>query len=185
MIFNKTKLAGVWIIQLEPRVDERGFFVRNFAKEELATNGIDYDIVHIDRSLSVQKGTTRGLHFQRVPKAEDKIIQCLRGKIFNVVVDIRKGSPTYGDWLSVVLDPHEKNMILSPKGCVNGIQTLEDNSELQYFITEHYSPEHASGFRWNDPFFGIEWPFKVPSVISEKDAHWPLIDKNAPPVIAL
>ena len=185
MLFEQTKIKGVWIITLEPRGDERGYFVRNFAKEELAKQGIDYNIVHINRSLSKDIGTTRGLHYQLPPKAEDKMLQCLRGKIFWAVVDIRKGSKTYGQWLSVELTPEKKNMVICPKGCVNGIQVLEENSELQYFVTEGYSPEHERGLRWNDPFFGIKWPFATPSIISYKDSKWPLIDKNNPPVVEL
>ncbi len=185
MKFTQTKINGVWIIELEPRMDERGYFTRNFAKEEFAKQGIDYNIVHINRSLSKVKGTTRGLHYQVPPKAEDKMLQCLRGRIFWAVADIRKGSPTYGQWLTVELSPDKFNMVICPKGCVNGIQVLENDSELQYFVTEAYSPEHERGLRWNDPFFAIEWPFKTPTIISDKDANWPLIDKNNPPVIEL
>jgi dTDP-4-dehydrorhamnose 3,5-epimerase len=176
MIFNKTKIEGVWTMALEPRTDDRGFFARNFAKEEFTKNGIDFDIVHINRSLNKSKGTTRGFHYQLAPKGEDKILQCLRGRIMNVVVDLRKDSATYGQWVSVELNPQDKNMILCPKGCANAIQTLEDDSELQYFVTEYYSPEHERGLRWNDPYLKVNWPFTAPTVISDKDAAWPLID---------
>lgn len=185
MKFTETKLAGVWVITMEPRGDERGSFARNFAREECAAYGINFDIVHVDLSFNVQTGTTRGLHFQKAPHCEGKIIQCLRGEIFNVVVDLRKGSPTYREHVSIVLDPNEHNMILSPRGCVNGIQTLKDDSVLQYFISDYYRPESASGLRWNDSFFGIDWPFKEPAVISGKDSKWPLIDPANPPVIEL
>jgi dTDP-4-dehydrorhamnose 3,5-epimerase len=185
MIYNKTKIDGVWEITLEPRGDERGYFVRNFTKEELAKNDIDYNIVHVNRSFSKIPGTTRGLHYQQEPKAEDKMLQCLRGRILWAVVDIRKGSATYGQWLTVELSPKKMNMVICPKGCANGIQVLEPDSELQYFVTEYYSPEHERGLRWNDPFFGIEWPFKEPAVISEKDENWPLVDKNNPPTVTL
>ncbi|MGC9968341.1 MAG: dTDP-4-dehydrorhamnose 3,5-epimerase [Minisyncoccia bacterium] len=185
MIFQKTKLDGVWVVKLEPRVDERGFFVRNFAKEEFAKNGIDYNIVHINRSLSKIKGTTRGLHYQQAPKAEDKMLQCLRGRIYWVVVDLRKNSKTYGQWVSVELTPEKMNMVICPKGCANGIQTLEDDCELQYFVTEYYSPEHERGLRWNDPYFGITWPLATPAVISEKDSNWPLVEKENLPTVTL
>src|SRR5271154_5316952 len=122
MKFTETKIKGVWVIELEPRTDERGYFMRNFAKEELAKQGIDYNIVHINRSLSKNKGTTRGLHYQLPPKAEDKMLQCLRGRILWGVVDIRKGSPTYGQGLTVELTPEKFNMVICPKGCANGIQ---------------------------------------------------------------
>ncbi len=183
MIFKETKLRGVWVIELEPKADKRGFFVRNFAKEEFAKQGIDYNIVHINRSFNKTKGTTRGMHYQQVPKAEDKILQCLRGGFYYVALDIRRNSPTYGQWISVELRPEKKNMVLCPKGCASGIQVLEDNSELQYFVSETYSPEHEHGIRWNDSYFKMEWPFKVPAVISDKDANWPLVEpKNLPSV---
>lgn len=183
MKFNQTKIKGVWIIELEPRGDERGFFVRNFAKEEMEKLGIKYEIVHINRSLSRIKGTTRGLHYQQSPKAEDKMLQCLKGKIYWVVVDIRKNSETYGQWLSVELSPEKMNMVICPKGCANGIQTLESDSELQYFVTEYYSPESERGIRWNDPYFGITWPLEIPTVISDKDANWPLVEVGNLPTV--
>lgn len=185
MIFEKTKLGGVWVVKLEPRVDERGFFVRNFAKEEFAKNGIDYNIVHINRSLNKVKGTTRGFHYQQAPKAEDKILQCIRGSIYDVVIDLRKSSATYGQWISLILNAEKKNMVLCPKGCANGIQTLEDDCELQYFVTEYYSPGHERGLRWNDPYFGVTWPIATPVVISEKDSNWPLVQKENPPSVEL
>src|SRR3989344_2362576 len=184
MVFKKTKIEGVWEIGLEPRVDERGFFVRNFAKEEFAKQGIRFDIVHINRSLNKAKGTTRGFNYQVAPKAEAKILQCLRGKFYDVVIDLRKNSPTYGKWTSVELVP-QKNMILCPKGCANAIQVLENDSELQYFVDEYYSPEHERGIRFNDPYFKIDWPFKTATVISEKDANWPLTQKENLPVVEL
>lgn len=166
---------------LEPQVDERGFFVRNFAKEEFEKNGIAFDIVHINRSLTKTKGTTRGFHYQESPKGEDKIFQCIRGKIYDVVLDLRKNSGTYGQWVSVELNPEKMNMILCPKGCANGMQTLEDDCELEFFSTTPYSAEHYKGVRWNDPYFNVEWPFKTPSVITEKDSHWPLAREGSLP----
>ena len=185
MIFHKTKLDGVWLIELEPKIDARGFYMRNFAKEEFAKNGIDFNIVHVNRSLNKIKGTTRGFHYQQPPKCEDKLLQALKGKFYDVVLDLRKGSKTYLRWLSFELDAEKKNMLLCPKGCTNAIQVLEDNSELQYFVTEYYWPEREKGIRFNDPLLKIKWPFPTPVVISEKDAGWPLIDKNSPPAIDL
>lgn len=184
MVFKETKIKGVWIVELEPRVDERGFFARNFAKEEFAKQEIEFNIVHINRSLNKAKGTTRGFHYQIAPKAEAKMLQCLRGKFYDVVIDLRKNSKTYGEWVSAELIP-QKNMILCPKGCANAIQILENDSELQYFVDEYYSGDHERGIRFNDPYFKIEWPFKTPTVISEKDAGWPLVDAKNPPVVAL
>ncbi len=185
MIFEKTKLDGVWVVKPELKGDERGFFFRNFAKEEFAKNGIDYTIVHINRSFNKTKGTLRGFHYQEAPKAEDKLIQCFRGSVYDVVIDLRKNSQTYGKCESLTLSAEEKNMVLVPKGCANAFLTLEDDCELQYLVTEGYSPEHERGLRWSDPFLGVTWPLATPVVISEKDANWPLVDRANPPVVEL
>ncbi len=185
MIFHKTKIKGAWIIELEPRIDKRGFYTRNFAKEEFAKQGIDFDVIHINRSFNKKKGTTRGFHYQLMPKSEDKILQVLRGKVYDVVLDLRKKSKTYGQWFSVELNPKKMNIVLCPKGCANAIQVLENNSELQYFSSAAYSPENERGIRFNDPYFKIKWPFKKPTVISEKDSNWPLVKKENLPVVDL
>jgi dTDP-4-dehydrorhamnose 3,5-epimerase len=185
MTFNETELKGVYEIQLQPQGDERGFFVRNFAKEEMGENGISYSIVHINRSFNKLRGTTRGFHYQDAPKSEDKILQCLRGRIYDVVIDLRDASETYGKWIAVELSSERMNMVLCPKGCANGIQTLEDNCELQYFVSEFYSPGHERGIRWNDPYLAVKWPLGAPTVISVKDATWPLIQPQQPPKVRL
>lgn len=185
MKFQETKIKGVWILEWEPRGDERGYFGRNFAKEEFAARGIDFGIVHVNRSWNKEKGTTRGLHYQLPPKAEDKLLQCLRGGFYDVVLDLRKNSPTYGKWVSVELAPEKKNIVFVPKGCANGVQVLENDSELQYFVSEYYSPEHERGVRFDDPYFAIDWPFKKPAVISPKDAAWPLAGENNKPLVEL
>lgn len=185
MIFERTKLDGVLVIKPEVKGDERGFFFRNFAKEEFAKNGIEYNIIHINRSFNKTQGTLRGFHYQQAPKAEDKIIQCLRGSVYDVVIDLRKNSRTYGQWAPLTLSAEGKNMVLVPKGCANAFLTLEDDCELQYLVTESYSPEHERGLRWNDPFFGIIWPLAAPAVISEKDANWPLVQKEDLPAVEL
>lgn len=172
MRFKKTKLNGVYIIEPEPREDSRGYFTRVFAKEELKKQGIVFNIAHINRSLSRDKGLIRGLHYQKRPKEEDKIIQCLQGKIFDVIVDIRPRSKTYGQWVSQILDPQNKKMMLVPKGCVHGFQALEKNTIVEYFVTQYYTPSYESGIRYNDPFFGIDWPIKN-AIVSEKDGSWP------------
>lgn len=172
MKFTETKIKGVYIIELELRGDSRGYFVRVFAKEELKKAGIDFSIVHINRSSSREKGVIRGMHYQKKPREEDKIIQCLSGKIFDVAVDIRKNSKTYGQWVGQILDPESKKMLLIPKNCAHGFQTLEESSLVEYFVTEYYSPSYEQGIRYNDPFFGIDWPIKN-AIVSEKDANWP------------
>lgn len=176
MIINPTKIEGVYVIEPEPREDDRGYFARVFAKEELSKAGINYSIVHINRSLSKEKGLIRGMHYQKIPKQEDKIVQCLQGKVFDVVIDVREGSKTYGQWVGETLDPLNKKMLLVPKGCAHGFQTLEENSVVEYFVTEYYAPEYEKGIRYNDPFFNVGWPIKE-VIVSDKDDKWPLWEK--------
>ncbi len=172
MKITQTKLKGVFVIELEPREDERGYFARVFAKEELKKVGVDFSIVHINRSLSKEKGVIRGLHYQNAPKGEDKIVQCLTGSIFDVAVDIREDSQTYGDWFGVDLTAENKKMLLLPKGCAHGFQTLEKNTTVEYFVTQYYEPSFEAGIRYNDPKFNIKWPIKEP-ILSEKDENLP------------
>lgn len=174
MIFHKTKIKDVYIIEPEFKKDERGYLGRFFCKNELAKNGIKFDIAQISQSLISKKGTIKGLHFQKFPKSEDKVIQCISGAIYDVAVDLRNGSDTYGQWFSVELTEDNKRMVLIPKGFAHGFQTLADNCEVQYFMSEFYSPEYESGVRWNDPAFNIKWPIKDPT-LSKKDNNWPLI----------
>lgn len=172
MKFKETKIKGVFIITPDPREDSRGYFARVFAKEELKKVGVSFSIVHINRSFSKDKGIIRGLHYQKTPHQEDKIIQCLQGKIFDVVVDIRPNSKTFGQWAGEVLDPMSKKMILVPKGCAHGFQTLKKNSLVEYFVTEYYAPSFESGIRYNDPRLVIDWPIKN-AIVSKKDGSWP------------
>lgn len=177
MIFYNTRIKDVYIIEPELKNDERGNFGRFFCKNELAENGIKFDIAQINRSLINKKGTIKGLHFQKSPKSENKIIQCIFGSIYDVVVDMRKDSETYGQWVSVELTQDNKKMLLIPKGCAHGFQTLSDNCEVQYFMSEFYFPEYESGVRYDDPFFNIKWPIEKP-ILSEKDKNWPLVKNN-------
>lgn len=172
MKITKTKIAGVYVIDLEPREDARGYFARIFAKDELKERGADIDIVNINRSLTKGKGTIRGLHRQIAPKGEDKIVQCLQGSIFDVALDLRLRSKTYGKWVGEVLSAKNRRMLLTPKGCAHGFQTLEKNTLVEYFVSEYYSPQHERGIRWNDPFHKIKWPIKK-AILSEKDRNWP------------
>ena len=176
MKFKETKIKGVYVIELETKNDERGFFARTFSEKELKKHKIDFRIRDVNRSFSSKKGTIRGMHFQIKPKAEGKIIFCLRGKIYNVAIDLRSRSKTYRKWVSVELSENNRRMLLVPAGFANGCQTLTDNCELQYFMSEFYSPEHASGVRWDDPVFKIKWPLTV-SNISNKDKNWPLLEE--------
>lgn len=175
MIFKKTKIKGLYVIEPELRVDQRGFFARIFCKDELSELGIDFNIVQINVSFNKKKGTLRGMHFQKDPKAEGKIVQCLKGAVYDVVVDLRKDSKTYGQWVAEELTQDNKKILLVPKGFAQGFQTLADDCELQYFMSEFYSPEYQSGVRFDDPFFNITWPIKSPT-ISKQDKNWPFIE---------
>ena len=177
MIFYKTKIDGLYIIKLEPKMDERGHLTRIFCQEELKKNGLEFKIVQASQTLTKKKGTIRGMHFQKEPKTEDKIVLCLKGAIYDVAVDLRKNSSTYGQWVAEELTEENKKMLFVPKGFAHGFQTLTDNCEMQYFMSEFYSPEHASGVRWDDPFFSVPWPIKNPT-LSEKDKNWPLINSK-------
>lgn len=176
MKVKKTKIEGVYIVELEPRGDSRGYFARIFAKEELKKFNIKYDIVHANRSKSQKKGTIRGFHYQKSPKQEDKIVQCIRGSIFDVALDIRKNSKTYGKWVGVELSEENMKMLLIPKGCAHAFQTLKSDTVVEYFVTEYYSPEKERGIRWDDPSFKVKWPVSKVTV-SEKDKSWPLHKK--------
>ncbi len=168
----KTKISGLYVLEPEKREDNRGYFTRVFAKDELAKNLIKYNIAHINRSMTVKKGMIRGMHFQKSPMAEDKIVQCINGSIFDVAIDLRPKSKTYGKWFGVKLSAKEMNMLLVPKGFAHGFQALEKNTVIQYFVSQYYSPSHERGIKWNDPLFKIKWPIKKVTV-SEKDAKWP------------
>lgn len=174
MFIHKTKLNNVYIIELDPRKDKRGYFIRLFAKEELKKLGISFNIVHINESKTLKKGTIRGLHLQKKPKQEDKIIRCLKGKIFDVAVDLRKNSPTYGQWISQILTEDNNKLFLVPKGFAHGFQALTNNCIIQYFVTQYYSPASERGVRWDDPLLSISWPIDNP-ILSDKDNSWPFL----------
>ena len=169
MIFKSLPLKGAYKIDLEKHGDSRGFFARYWCKNESKELGLVTNIVQINNSMSRYKGTLRGLHFQRPPKAEIKIIRCIRGSIWDVIVDIRKDSKTYGKWYGTELNESNRSMLYVPKGFAHGFVSLTDNSEIIYLVTEFYNQEHEDILRWDDPFHGIDWPIQ-PQEISEKDA---------------
>ncbi len=173
MIFHPTKIKNLYIIEPEPKIDERGYLVRIFCEEEFRKNGLEFKIVQASQTSTKKKGVIRGMHFQKEPKAEDKIVQCLKGVVYDVAVDLRKDSLTYGKWIAVELSQENKKMFFVPKGFAHGFQTLTDNCEMQYFMSEFYSPEQVRGVRWDDSFFNIKWPIENP-ILSEKDKNWPL-----------
>ena len=171
MIFTETKLKGVYIIELEKLNDERGFFARTWDKEVFEKKGFDSKLVQCNISFNKLKGTVRGIHYQTTPFEESKIVRCTKGKIFDVIIDLRSNSSSYTKWISVELTEQNHYMIFIPKGCAHGFQTLEDDTEVFYQISEFYNSEHYHGIRWNDPKFDIKWPLKI-SLISEKDASY-------------
>ena len=172
MIFNETPLEGAYTIELEKRGDDRGFFARFFCMNEYDKFGLDKNIVQINNSLSRDKGTLRGIHYQLYPKAETKIVRCVKGELFDVIVDLRKDSKTFGRWFGTELNEENRLMMYVPKGFGHGFITLHENTEALYLVTEFYAPEYERGIRWNDPRFNIEWPMK-PIVISDKDQNHP------------
>lgn len=172
MIFTRTKFEGVYLITPELKKDSRGYFTRIYCQREFKNQALHFLIVQMNQSKSARAGTIRGLHLQKAPHSEAKLIQCLRGSVFDVVVDLRRNSKTYGRWLGEILSEENKKMILVSRGFAHGYQALEDNSVIQYPVSEYYSPEDEIGIRWNDPFFRIEWPIKK-VIVSEKDSAWP------------
>jgi len=168
MIFTETELKGAFIIELELLEDERGFFARTWDKKLFEENGLNSRIAQCDISYNKRKGTMRGMHYQIPPFEEAKIVSCIKGKIFDVIIDLRSGSETFKNWTSVELSDQNKKMLYIPEGFAHGFQTLEDNTLVSYQISEIYSPEHARGIRYDDNAFQIDWPLKK-TVISKKD----------------
>jgi dTDP-4-dehydrorhamnose 3,5-epimerase len=172
MFFTETRVKGAYVIDLERRADDRGFFARGWCQREFQTQGLTARLAQVNVSLNVRKGTLRGLHFQLPPCQEAKIVSCTRGAIYDVVVDLRRDSPTHMQWAAVELTAGNRRQLYVPEGCAHGFQTLDDNSELLYLMSEFYSPEHARGVRYNDPSFGIAWPLAA-ECLSEADRAWP------------
>ncbi len=172
MIFTETKLQGAYEIDLDVRKDDRGFFARSFCQQEFATHGLRTVIAQSNVSFNAKKGTLRGMHFQVAPKAEAKLVRCTRGALYDVIIDLRPGSQTYCAWTAVELTAENGRMLYIPEGFAHGFQTFENNTEVFYQMFEFYSPEHASGVRWDDPAFGISWPLPHP-LISDKDRAYP------------
>ena len=172
MIFAATGLEDAWLIDIEPREDERGFFARTWCRQELTAHGLDTEIAQESISFNRHRGTVRGLHFQRRPHEETKIVRCTRGAIFDVIVDLRRHSPTYLRWQGFELSAENRRAIYVPKGFAHGFQTVIDTAEVAYQISAFYAPEAAAGYRYDDAAFGIAWPLPV-TVIGERDLDWP------------
>jgi dTDP-4-dehydrorhamnose 3,5-epimerase len=172
MIFTETRVQGAYVIDLERRADDRGFFARAWCQEEFERHGLNPRVVQVNVSLNKRKGTVRGMHFQLWPFEEAKVVRCTKGAIFDVVVDLRIDSPTHSRWAAVELTAANHRMLYVPEGCAHGFQTLTDDAELLYLMSETYAPEHARGVRHDDPKFGIQWPLPVEN-ISDADRAWP------------
>lgn len=171
MKFIRADLAGAYLIEIETMEDERGFFARTFCRDEFAAHGLQPIFVQCDVSFNTYKGTLRGMHFQGNPHEEAKLVRCTRGAIYDVIVDIRKGSPTYMQWAAMELTAENRKMAYIPEGFAHGFQTLEDKCEVFYQMSEMYHPRHARGIRWNDPSLAIRWPLPSP-IVSPKDASY-------------
>lgn len=174
MQFTETELAGVLVIVPTPVTDVRGSFTRMFCEKEMAGRGLATRFVQHSRSQSVKQGTLRGLHFQEQPYTEVKLVSCVRGAIFDVVVDLRPDSPTRHRWLSFELTPENMKQVYIPAGFAHGVQALTDGVEVSYMISEFYTPQASTGVRYDDPLFSINWPL-MPTAMSERDRTWPLV----------
>jgi dTDP-4-dehydrorhamnose 3,5-epimerase len=172
MIFRETELRGAFVVTPEPVHDDRGFFARTWCAREFAEHGLDTGIAQCSVSFNAKKGTLRGMHFQATPRAEAKLVRCTHGVIHDVVVDLRRGSPTFTRHVAAVLSAQNRQMLYVPEGFAHGFQTLADDSEVFYQISEVYSPEHARGVRWNDSVFDIAWPLAV-TAMNERDRSYP------------
>jgi dTDP-4-dehydrorhamnose 3,5-epimerase len=172
MIFTELPLAGAFVIDLEPRNDERGFFARGFCVKEFEQHGLKTGIVQANLSQNVRRGTVRGMHYQRAPHAEVKLVRCVNGAVFDAIIDLRPDSTTYLRWTGVELTRANRRMLYVPEGFAHGYQALTDDSEVLYLVTAFYTPESEAAVRWNDPRFGIAWPV-ADAILSPKDAAHP------------
>jgi dTDP-4-dehydrorhamnose 3,5-epimerase len=172
LIFAETKLKGAYIIELERLEDERGFFARTFGHEEFAAHGLRTRFVQCSISFSQKKGTLRGMHYQVAPYEEAKLVRCTMGAIYDVIIDLRPGSPTFMQWLAAELTAQNRKMLYVPEGLAHGFQCLEDETEVSYQMSEFHHPDYAGGVRSDDPAFGIEWP--IPGkIIADRDRTYP------------
>ena len=178
MKFLPTPLAGAYLIELEQLADERGFFARSFCQNEFKAHGLDPIVAQCNVSFSRKRGTLRGLHYQAEPHAEAKLVRCTRGAVWDVIVDFRKGSPTWRKWHAVELTAENRRALYIPAGFAHGFQTLEDDSEVLYQMSDFYHPESARGVRWDDRTLAIRWPIKD-AVISPRDRAFPTLDSGS------
>jgi dTDP-4-dehydrorhamnose 3,5-epimerase len=173
MIFTETKFVDAFVVELEKHEDERGFFARAWCDREFAAQRLNTQWVQANLAYSKTKGTLRGLHYQAAPYQEAKLMRCIRGAIYDVILDLRPESPTYKQWLGVVLTADNQKALYVPEGFAHGYQTLVDDCEVFYPVSQFYTPGSERGVRWNDPAFAIRWPLTEGLVISDKDQNWP------------
>jgi len=174
MKFSPTSLPGVWLIELELREDPRGFLARTYCDREFSAQGLNIQWPQCNLTLTRERGTIRGMHFQADPKPEIKLIRCAVGAIFDVLVDVRHGSPTFGRWEAFELSAANRRQLYAPGGLAHGFQCLTDGCEVFYMMSESYVPELARGVRWNDPAVNICWPI-ADSILSDRDRNLPLL----------
>ncbi|MGX1788263.1 dTDP-4-dehydrorhamnose 3,5-epimerase [Bosea sp. NPDC055332] len=172
MILTETRIAGVFIVEIEPHADDRGHFARCYCAEVFARHGIDFTPVQCNLSFNPHPGTLRGLHYQAKPVPDAKLVRCTRGAIFDVAVDLRPDSPTYAEWVGVELSADNGKALFVPEGCAHGFQTIKAGSEILYLMGAAYRPDLARGARWNDPAFDIRWPAPGPR-LNTRDATYP------------
>ncbi len=174
MHFTQTPISGSWTIDPTPHLDDRGRFMRSWCTDEFRAHGIAFVPVQANMGLSTRKGTLRGMHYQVEPHGEAKLMRCTRGTIFDVLVDLRPDSKTYGQWFGVELSAENGRMLYIPPLCAHGYQTLEDNTEIYYMTSARYAPSSARGLRFDDSTVGVRWPLQ-PISMSEQDRNWPLL----------
>ncbi|HXM81120.1 MAG TPA: dTDP-4-dehydrorhamnose 3,5-epimerase [Burkholderiales bacterium] len=172
MRFSETGLAGAWLIEPEPAADERGMFARTYCEREFAEHGIPFRVVQCNTSYNARRGTLRGMHYQEGAAAEERLVRCTAGAIYDVVVDLRKESPTRLKWFAAELSAENRSMIFVPKGFAHGFMTLCDGAEVFYQMSQFYEPAAARGVRWNDPRLAIRWPKGEP-ILSDRDRSYP------------
>jgi dTDP-4-dehydrorhamnose 3,5-epimerase len=175
MKFHATPLAGAHVIELDPRGDDRGFFARLFCQKEFTEAGLEPRMVQINNSLTRQRGTLRGMHYQLPPAAEVKVVRCVRGALYDVIIDLRPDSPTFAQWFGAELSAENRKMLYVPRGFAHGFLTTEDDTEAFYLVGEFYRPELERGLRFDDVRFQVKWPFP-PLEVSKKDRSWPDFD---------
>jgi dTDP-4-dehydrorhamnose 3,5-epimerase len=179
MIFTKTKLQGAFIIEPERFEDDRGFFALSWSRRAFAQHGLESELVECNISFNRKKGTLRGMHYQAAPHAQAKLVRCTMGSIYDVIIDLRMDSPTFRQWIGIELTATNRLMLYVPRDFAHGFQTLEDNVEIGYQMSEYYHPEAGRGLRWDDPALGIGWPL-VPNVISSTDRSLPYLTDTGP-----